>query len=418
MFFKFNDYNHNRCHCANHSANHSNCMNHYDHRQHIYGNCERCRGCRCCDLTQRREEESRRSNYRSQILSHSLSRSQHQSYHPSHHPSQSMRIRPSLYPPSYQSHVVSHNRELRPKITHSDYDYEKAIQMSKKEHDELEQYNANMNNDENDLSWIHQITKVLDTRHQLYNYLIKIIDRNDQNQDQQQEQQSDSFVIDTTDKMIINDDGYNSYNTPDTIDNNLAQYSKPHCDFIVGRGRVEPRDYMNLPLNTTFASRNVVFIDPNQSMHADVKQSIQDVDFKQFGISRDQDIYETIDVRIIFDWSSFYCGALQFLPNIVKKIGRRCQILVPLNKDENYIPDDIKQTLLDPFTKDDKFNHHCNIFTIQLVDGRYPLFDWDKISQKTLENIRSFIPSANSLADVVNPNKYIVISAFDEPDLL
>ena len=89
-----------------------------------------------------------------------------------------------------------------------------------------------------------------------------------------------------------------------------------------------------------------------------------------------------------------------------------------MDRNENDVPDDIKQTL-DPLVKvkDIKQKLGDTIFTVRLVDGRYPLFDWDRISPKTLEVVRRFAPFANSLADIVNPNKYVVIDAFDDPDV-
>lgn len=369
MFSRFNDHGYNRCHNIYHNANHPNVVhqqsNNYAHNN-SKGQCnhngyKKCQNCRCCDSNQHREEGAL---YRSQYLPQHL---------PQHLPH-------NYYP---------HNGKIESDFLHTDYDYKKAIEVSKKEHDELERYNANLNNnDDNDLSWVQQITKVLDKHHKIYRYLINFMDVD---------------VMNENNEMIITNNDYRLHHNPDN------KYPRTHYDFIVGRGRVEPQENVNFPLNLTLASRNIVFIDPNPSVQADVKQLIQDVDFKHFGILRDQDVYETIDVRIIFDWSSFYCGALQCLPNIIKKIGRRCKILVPLNKDENLIPNDIKQILNPP--------DESKLFTITLADGRYPLFDWDRISPNTLRVIRKFAPSANSLADVVNPNKYVVISAFDDPDV-
>ena len=163
-----------------------------------------------------------------------------------------------------------------------------------------------------------------------------------------------------------------------------------HFDFVIGRGKVYPIGYMNIPLNPRLYNRNLIYIDPNLEMDADIKQRLHEIDFSIFGICKDQDITESIDIRFIFDWSSFYCGALHSLTNVIMGIGRKCQILVPLSKNENTIPSDIKSEL------------SSDIFTISLVEGFYPLFD------KT-NNIKL-------LEDYINSSRYIKIYAYYDKD--
>ncbi len=165
-----------------------------------------------------------------------------------------------------------------------------------------------------------------------------------------------------------------------------------HYDFIIGRGQDEPNEYLNFPLNPMFHNRNIIYIDPNPVMNADIKQPLQDVDFSYFGICKYQDRKENINVRFIFDWSSFYCGALQCLTDIVLKIGRRCQILVPLNKEELYIPKDIINTL------------NNKIFTLSTTEGKYILFDWTQEHK---------LPINKKMSTYINCERYINIHAFD-----
>lgn len=170
--------------------------------------------------------------------------------------------------------------------------------------------------------------------------------------------------------------------------NSIITNINPHYDFIIGRGKNDPSGYMNFPLNPIFSKRNIVFIDANPIMNADIKQLLHHVDFNNFGICHNQDPMEVIDVRFLFDWSSFYCGALQNLNEIISKIGRKCQIFVPLSKDENTIPIEIKGTLSN------------KIFMITLVEGYYPLFNWNNESQ--------------TIKDYINPNRYIRIYAYHD----
>jgi hypothetical protein len=159
--------------------------------------------------------------------------------------------------------------------------------------------------------------------------------------------------------------------------------TKTHIDFIVGRGKIYPKGCLNIPLNSKLKDRNIITIDPLPDMDADLKQPIQDVNFGIFGITRDQDPDAKIDVRIFFDWSSFYCGAMQSLTDIMMRIGRKCQIFVPLNNDENNIPGDVKRYLI------------SDIFTLNLVEGHYPMFDW-----------------SYEINQYVNPNRYMRIDAY------
>jgi hypothetical protein len=161
---------------------------------------------------------------------------------------------------------------------------------------------------------------------------------------------------------------------------------RKHIDFIIGRGRIDPKSYMNFPLNPRIKKRNIIYIDPNDMVDAHIKKYLHEVDFSKFGIHKNQDPLQVIDVRFIFDWSSFYCGGLQFLPEVMGRIDRKCHILVPLNIDEESMPSEIKRCL---------FGY---TYTLTIAEGKYPLFDW---SNKEFH-----------LSQYMNPNRYILIHVY------
>lgn len=132
-----------------------------------------------------------------------------------------------------------------------------------------------------------------------------------------------------------------------------------HYDFIIGRGHKYPVGCMNFPLNPYFRNRNIIYIDPNSAMDADIQQPLQDVDFSVFDI-RDEKI------RFIFDYSSFYCSAIQTLTDTMIKLNKPCQVYVPLYKEEKQIPLDIIRTLTN------------KMYTLSTTEGKYILFDWSQ----------------------------------------
>jgi hypothetical protein len=135
-------------------------------------------------------------------------------------------------------------------------------------------------------------------------------------------------------------------------------------------------------------------------MNADIKQCLNEVDFSLFDVCKDQDPNENISVRIIFDWSTFYCGALQTLTDVVNKIGRRCQILVPLDPHENIVPLDVVRHLAN------------GPYTLTVAEGQHPLFDWSLDGNPILgTNYMNGQPKR--ISDIVNPKRYLRIYAFD-----
>lgn len=137
-----------------------------------------------------------------------------------------------------------------------------------------------------------------------------------------------------------------------------------HVDFIVGRGRRDFQGALNLPIDAVFNSRNCVYIDSWDLLKPDICAKFSEVNFGSYGITPFYDPFSQIQVRIFFDWSTFFCGCIQHLFKKCTELGRRCEIYVPLLPSENSIPSDIKRTLWQP------------VFTVELVSGKYPLFDW------------------------------------------
>lgn len=164
----------------------------------------------------------------------------------------------------------------------------------------------------------------------------------------------------------------------------------PHFDFIIGRGKILPKGNMNLPMNPIFAKRNIIYIDSNPNVEADIRKPLHLIDFSSFGITKQQDPNEHISVKFYFDWSSFYCGALQNLTDTIMALGRQCQILVPLDAYSDSLPDIIKPYL------------ESSIFTLTIVEGQFPLFDWSAHESQNISTICSLL----------NSQKYICIYAF------
>ena len=159
-----------------------------------------------------------------------------------------------------------------------------------------------------------------------------------------------------------------------------------HIDFIIGRGRAYPFKNLNIPLNKSFETRNVVYIDCLKENEPDIESLIEEVDFSIY-LSTDD-----IKIRLIFDWSSFYCSAMDNLPKIAQSINVPFETLVPLTSEEDKIPYEVTKF----------FDKHNDIFTYQLIDGQYPLFDWNK----KIENIFYI---NKQISSYVNPNKYFKI---------
>ncbi|AYV77572.1 MAG: hypothetical protein Dasosvirus8_6 [Dasosvirus sp.] len=163
----------------------------------------------------------------------------------------------------------------------------------------------------------------------------------------------------------------------DKIENPVPQ--RKHIDFIVGRGRLAPQGYLNIPLSDYMKTRNIVFVDPALEHDADIQKLIENVNFSNYRITHLEDPNEMIDVNIIFDWSTFYCTALQSMKAIADKIGRRFKVYVPLAPDEKKIPSIIKEHLSNPK------------FIVTIVEAQYPMFKIDQEEYKNIMNMEQYM---------------------------
>ena len=148
-----------------------------------------------------------------------------------------------------------------------------------------------------------------------------------------------------------------------------------HIDFIVGRGHIYPSGCMNIPMNPIFNERNVIFVDSNPTMGADIVDLLENVNFDDYGITS----RSLINLRFIFDWSTFYCSAIYSMKRIAHRLKHRMEIYVPLESDEQMIPSEILSVMDDP------------IFTITIQDGFYPLFDPRIKETYSIFNIEKYI---------------------------
>ena len=118
---------------------------------------------------------------------------------------------------------------------------------------------------------------------------------------------------------------------------------------------------------------------------------LEDVDFTQIGFSD-----QITDIRIYFDWSTFYCSALPNLVDVLirikQKIGRSVIVYAPLYPDDKTMPGDVKRYLVD---------NAPDIVQLMMVYGSYPLFDWNDQSR------------INDLETHVNSDMYLMISTYE-----
>ena len=205
--------------------------------------------------------------------------------------------------------------------------------------------------------------------------------------------QSIVSTVDSENKYncIENSDNKKSFDDADNVAHvlrlstrNSSLYRESRI-FVVGRGRKELYGYMNIPMNPDIIKRGVIFIDNNEESAPDICKYLHDVDLDAYGMLSRQT--NDIDFIIMFDWSSFYCNALEMLQHQMLNLSRRCTIIVPLAPDENIMPNEIKNKLT------------SKIFTLSITEGQYPMFDW---SPQNIEKIKS----------IVNHNRYIEIRVY------
>ena len=155
-----------------------------------------------------------------------------------------------------------------------------------------------------------------------------------------------------------------------------------HLLFVIGRGRSPINGGFNFPENPKLKDMNVVYVDANNNSRPDINRHIQNVNFDVFFPT----LHNT-KIIFMFDWSSFYCNAMDALKCISKRIKQRFAVLVPLGINEYDVPSEITQTLTD------------TMFEICIVHGKYPLFNWNKNAD-----------SSNDIYDIVNESTFLIIN--------
>lgn len=158
-----------------------------------------------------------------------------------------------------------------------------------------------------------------------------------------------------------------------------------HIIFVVGRGHSYVTGGFNIPENPTLKNFNVVYVDANPNTKPDIAGHIQNLNFDAL-CPNDSNIKKFF----LFDWSTFYCNALDSLKKIAKRFDMDFDVYVPLGSNENTIPSEVEWLLSD------------YIFNVTIEFGKYPLFNWDKNMDK-LNNGRDYT------ADIINENAYMVI---------
>ena len=108
------------------------------------------------------------------------------------------------------------------------------------------------------------------------------------------------------------------------------------------------------------------------------------------------------DIRIYFDWSTFYCSALPNLVRMLKhfknELNRSIKVYAPLYPDDRSLPNDVKKYLIDIPNSNPNLNFNLNVM---LVYGPYPLFDWN--NQSKLVEIK----------ECINQNIYLMITTYE-----
>jgi hypothetical protein len=176
------------------------------------------------------------------------------------------------------------------------------------------------------------------------------------------------------------------------LDLDITYHSR--INIVVGRGRKSLQGGKNFPLNPVMeVGSYIMYVDQGEAADPDVIMKIEDLDFNDLGLD------ETIDdIRIYFDWSSFYCTAMPNITNIMnrikKGIHRSVKVYVPLYAEDKTLPGDVKRLVLgSPDNTGD--------IRLMLVYGAYPLFDWHEASR------------LDDLKQSVNPEMYLMISNHD-----
>ena len=105
------------------------------------------------------------------------------------------------------------------------------------------------------------------------------------------------------------------------MSNPLGEHkTQRYIDFVVGRGHHPIRGGLNIPINPEFARGNIMYIDSLEEAKPDIQAYLGDVDFKELGITHEDDPTDDIRIRFFFDWSSFFCGAVGSVHTVSSKL--------------------------------------------------------------------------------------------------
>jgi hypothetical protein len=145
---------------------------------------------------------------------------------------------------------------------------------------------------------------------------------------------------------------------------------------VVGRGRRDLKGGLNFPLNPAIeVCPYLLYVDQNEEPDPDIWTKIEDLRIEEIGLSPD-----ITSVRVYFDWSSFYCTAMQEIVRFMNRVrsvtGMSVTVYAPLYADDKSLPGDVKRCVVD--SQENKGD-----IRLMLVCGTYPLFDWHDMGRIT-----------------------------------
>ena len=246
-----------------------------------------------------------------------------------------------------------------------DYDTDQSLDVGRKDDSQItDTVNTdNMNTNSQDI-----ISRDDSTLDRINNSFIEMTDRNTE--------------LISRDEEFVSQDEEGNFDTPSRL------------NIVVGRGRRDIEGGMNFPLNPAIeVCPYLMYVDQNEGPDPDVQTKIEDLKLEEIGLSP-----EITDLRVYFDWSSFYCTAMQgivrFMNRVKSTMGLPITIYVPLYTDDKSLPGDVKRNIVDsPENRGDT--------RVMIVYGAYPMFDWHDLAR--ISEIRQH----------VNPEMFIMITNHD-----
>lgn len=158
---------------------------------------------------------------------------------------------------------------------------------------------------------------------------------------------------------------------------------KNRLNIIVGRGRTDQKGNKNLPLNIGPESgidpNYIMYVDPDIKLDADIQIVIEEIDFIKLEFAD-----HITDIRIYFDWSTFYCTAIHNIIDIIQVLHEVLEkdvtVYVPLYPEDKTIPSDVKRLIIDNKLRKNKIM--SSKIKVMIVHDEYPLFDWNNTQRK------------------------------------